>query len=141
MVSCITDALLLNVMICANSSVQLLSVSDSLWPHESQHARPPCPSPTPKIHSNSRPSSQWCHPAISSSVAPFSSCPQSVTASESFPMGQLFLKFSLRKKSRASYSSGNKGKIIHTWHKTNWKKNHINIDDTEEQAQMTSNEA
>ena len=64
-------------------------VSDSLWPHESQHARPPCPSPTPGVHSDSRPSSQWCHPAISSSV-PFSSCPQSLPASESFPMSQLF---------------------------------------------------
>ena len=59
-------------------------VSDSLWPHESQHARPPCPSPTPRVHSDSRPSSQWCHPAISSSVVPFSSCPQSLQASESF---------------------------------------------------------
>ena len=65
-------------------------VSDSLWPHESQHARPPCPSPTPGVHSNSRPSSQWCHPAISSSVIPFSSCPQPFPASESFPMSQLF---------------------------------------------------
>ena len=64
--------------------------SDSLWPHESQHARPPCPSPTPGVHSDSRPSSQWCHPAISSSVVPFSSCPQSLPASESFPMSQLF---------------------------------------------------
>ena len=63
--------------------------SDSLQPHESQHARPPCPSPTPGVHSNSRPSSQWCHPAISSSVVPFSSCPQSLPASESFPMSQL----------------------------------------------------
>ena len=50
-------------------------MSDSLQPHESQHARPPCPSPTPGVHSDSRPSSQWCHPAISSSVVPFSSCP------------------------------------------------------------------
>jgi len=50
-------------------------VSDSLWPHESQHTRPPCPSPTPGVHPDSRPSSQWCHPAISSSVVPFSSCP------------------------------------------------------------------
>ena len=58
-------------------------VSDSLWPHELQHARPPCPSPTPRVHSNSRPSSLWCHPAISSSVVPFSSCPQSLPASES----------------------------------------------------------
>ena len=64
-------------------------VSDSLRPHESQHTRPPCPSPTPEVHSNSRPSSQWCHPAISSSVVPFSSCPQSLPASESFPMCQL----------------------------------------------------
>ena len=58
--------------------------------HESQHARPPCPSPTPGVHSDSRPSSRWCHPAISSSVLPFSSCPQSLPASESFPMSQLF---------------------------------------------------
>ena len=65
-------------------------VSDSLRPHESQHARPPCPSPTPGVHSDSRPSSQWCHPAISSSVVPFSSCPQSLPATESFPMSQLF---------------------------------------------------
>ena len=65
-------------------------VSDSLRPHESQHARPPCPSPTPAVHSDSRPSSQWCHPAISSSVVPFSSCPQSLPASESFPMTKLF---------------------------------------------------
>ena len=64
--------------------------SDSLRPHELQHTRPPCPSPTPGDHSNSRPSSQWCHPAISSSVIPFSSCPQSLPASESFPMTQLF---------------------------------------------------
>ena len=65
-------------------------VSHSLRPHESQHARPPCPSPTPRVHSNSCPSSQWCHPAISSYVVPFSSCPQSLPASESFPMSQLF---------------------------------------------------
>ena len=65
-------------------------VSDSLWPHESQHSRPPCPSPTPRVHSDSCPSSQWCHPAISSSVVPFSSCPQSLPASESFPISQLF---------------------------------------------------
>ena len=56
-------------------------MSDSLRPHESQHTRPPCPSPSPKVHSNSRPSSQWCHPAISSSVVSFSSCPQSLPAS------------------------------------------------------------
>ena len=64
-------------------------MSNSLRPHESQHARPPCPSPTPGVHSNSRPSIRWCHPAISSSVS-FSSCPQSLPASESFPMSQLF---------------------------------------------------
>ena len=73
------------------SSVHLDSfVSNSLQPHESQHARPPCPSPTPRVHSNSSPSSRWCHPAISSSVVPFSSCPQSLPASESFPVSQLF---------------------------------------------------
>ena len=65
-------------------------VSDSLRPHELQHARLPCPPPTPRVHSDSRPSSQWCHPAISSSVVPFSSCPQSSPASESFPMSQHF---------------------------------------------------
>ena len=65
-------------------------MSDSLQPHEVQHARPPCPSPTQGVHSNSCPSSQWCHPAISSSVFPFSFCPQSLPASESFPMSQLF---------------------------------------------------
>ena len=77
------------------SSVQFSRsvVSNSLWPHESQHARPPCPSPTSGVHSYSRPSSWWCHPAISSSVYPFSSCPQSLPigkASESFPMSQFF---------------------------------------------------
>ena len=65
-------------------------MSDSLWPHESQHARPPCPSPAPGVHSDSCPLSLWCHPAISSSVIPFSSCPQSLPAPESFPMSQLF---------------------------------------------------
>ena len=65
-------------------------MSDSLRPHKSQHARPPCPSTTPRVHPDSRPSSQLCHPVISSSVVPFSSCPQSLPASESFPMSQLF---------------------------------------------------
>ena len=65
-------------------------MSDSLRPHESQHTRPPCPSPSPGVHSDSYPSSQWCHPAISSSVIPFSSCPQSLPASEFFPMSQFF---------------------------------------------------
>ena len=66
-------------------------LSDSLQPHELQHARPPCPSPTPGVHSNSCPPSRWCHPAVSSSVVPFSSCSQSLPASESFPMSQLFV--------------------------------------------------
>ena len=72
---------------------QFSSVAQScptLQPHELQHARPPCPSPSPGVHSDSLPLSQWCHPAISSSVVPFSSCPQSLPASESFPTSQLF---------------------------------------------------
>ena len=74
------------------SSVQFSRwvMSDSLQPHESQHARPPCPSPAPGVPSDSHPSNWWCHPAISSSVVPFSSWPQSLPASESFPMSQLF---------------------------------------------------
>ena len=71
------------------SSVQSLSRVQLFVTHELQHARPPCPSPAPGVHSNSCPSSRWCHPAISSSVVPFS-CPQSLPASESFPMSQLF---------------------------------------------------
>ena len=73
-----------------HSSVQSLSRVNSLWPNELQHARPPCPSPTPGVHSDSCPSSRWCHPAISSSAVPFSSCPQSFPASGSFQMSQLF---------------------------------------------------
>ena len=72
---------------------QFSSVTQScptLQPHESQHARPPCPSPTPRVYPNLCPLSQWCHPAISSSVIPFSSCPQSFPALESFQMSQLF---------------------------------------------------
>ena len=65
-------------------------VSNSLRPHESLHTSPPCPSPPPRVYSNSGPSSWWCRPAISSSVVPFSSCPQSLPASGSFPMSQLF---------------------------------------------------
>ena len=74
------------------SSVQFSHsvISDSLQPHESQHTRPPCPSQTPRVHWDSRPLSQWCHPAISSSVVPFSSCSQSLPASQSFIMSQLF---------------------------------------------------
>ena len=79
-------------LIISFSSIQFSCsvVFNSLQPHESQHARPPCPSPTPGVHSNSCPWSRWCHPAISSSVIPFSSCLQSLPASESFPMSQLF---------------------------------------------------
>ena len=66
-------------------------VFNSLWPHELQHARPPCPSSTPRVHWNPCPLSQWCHPTVSSSVVPFSSCPQSFPASGSFPVSQLFL--------------------------------------------------
>ena len=81
-----------NSKVDTDSSVQFSRsvLSDSLRPHELQHARPPCPSPTPGIYSNSCPLSQWCHPAISSSVVSFSSCPESLPASESFPMSQLF---------------------------------------------------
>ena len=81
-----------HLLICLFSAVQFSCsvVSNSLRPHESQHTRPPCPSPTPRVHSDSRPSSQWCHPVISSSVVPFFSCPQSLPASKSFPMSQLF---------------------------------------------------
>ena len=85
-------ASLLFTAICKASSDHLQFsrsvVSNSLRPHELQHARPPCPSPTPQVHSDSCPSSQWCHPAISSSVIPFSSCLRSLPASESFSNGQ-----------------------------------------------------
>ena len=73
-----------------HSSVQSLSMSNSLRPHELQHARHPCPSPTPRVHSNPCPLDQWCHPTISSSVVPFSFCPQSFPALGSFQMSQLF---------------------------------------------------
>ena len=74
------------------SSVQFSHsvVSDSLWAHELQHTRPPCPSSNPGVYPNSCPSSWWCHPAISSSIVPFFSCPQSLPSSESFPVSQVF---------------------------------------------------
>ena len=93
---------LLSTCVCSSWSVSRLwfgfssvqssrsVTSDSLRLHESKHTRPPCPSPTPRVHSNSCPSSRWCHPAISSSGVPFSPCPQSLPASGSFPMIQLF---------------------------------------------------
>ena len=68
-------------------------VSNSLWPHEPQHGRPPCPSPTPRVHPNPCPLSRWCHPTISSSVVPFSSCPQSFPKSGSFQMSQLRIRW------------------------------------------------
>ena len=84
-------------LIYVTSTLQFSSIqfshsvmSDTLRPHELQHTRPPCPSPTPGVHSDSCPSSRWCHPAISSYVVPFASCPESLPASESFPMSQLF---------------------------------------------------
>ena len=87
------NIMLINKWVCIRSDQISRSVmSDSLRPHESQHARPPCPPQTPGVHSDSSPSSQWCHPAISSSVVPFSSCPQSLLTSESFPTSQLFAR-------------------------------------------------
>ena len=77
-------------MLVHSVEFSLSVVSDSLQPHESQHARPPCPSPTPGVHPNSCASSQWCHPAIASSVVPFSSCPQSLPASGCFSMNECF---------------------------------------------------
>ena len=89
--SCIMDIIVFYLLIWSIQFQFIRSVvSDSLQPHESQHARPPCLSLSPGVHSDSHPSSPWCHPAISSSVVPFSSCPQSLPASESFPMSQLF---------------------------------------------------
>ena len=79
-----------NIVNQSSSQFSRSVISDSLRPHESQHSRHPGPSPTPGVHSDSSPLSRWCHPAISSSVIPFSSCPQSFPASESFPMSQLF---------------------------------------------------
>ena len=76
--------------VCCSVQFSRSVVSDSLRPHESQHARPLCSSPSPGVHSNSCPLSPWCHPAISSSVVPFSSCPQFLPAAESFPVSQLF---------------------------------------------------
>jgi len=76
--------------LCWNVQFSCSVVSDSLQLHKLQHTRPPCPSPTPGVHPNPCPLSQWCHPTISSSVVPFSSCPQSFPASGSFPTSQLF---------------------------------------------------
>ena len=75
---------------CGSIQFSCSVVSDSVWPYEPQHASPPCPSPTRGVQPNPCPLSRWCHPTISSSVVPFSSCPQSFPASRSFPMNQLF---------------------------------------------------
>ena len=80
----------LHIRPCCSVQFSRSVMSNSLWPHELQHTRPPCPSPTPRVHSNSCPLSQWCHPAISSSIIPFSSCPQFFQVSGSFLMSQLF---------------------------------------------------
>ena len=90
MENCIYSSLLQVDQIFSSVQFSRSVVSHSLHPHESQHARPPCPSPTPGVHSDSHSLSRWCNPAISSSVVPFSSCPQSLPASETFPMSQLF---------------------------------------------------
>ena len=99
------------------SSVQFSHsvVSNSLWPHESQHARPPCPSPTPRVHSNSCPSSRWCHPAISSSVIPFSSCPQSLPASVFSNKSTLRMRWP-KYWSLQEYKNIQQGKIHFLWH-------------------------
>ena len=93
-------------------------MSESLRPHELQHSRPPCPSPTPRVHSNSSPSSRWCHPAISSSVIPFSSCPQPLPASESFPMSQLFAWGG--QNTRVSASASFLPKNMQDWSPSEW---------------------
>ena len=80
----------LSLFVLTSVQFSRLVMSDSLQPHERQHTRPPCPSPTPGVHPNPCPLSRWCHPTISSSVIPFSSCPQSFLASGSFQMNQLF---------------------------------------------------
>ena len=96
-----------NIMASGSTSSVRFShsvVSNSLWPHGVQHARPPCPSPTTRVYSNSCPLSQWYHPTISSSVAPFLSCPQSFPASGSFPMSQFFVSGSQHTGASASAS-------------------------------------
>ena len=101
------------------SSVQFSrsDMSDSLRPHELQHTRPPCPSPTPGVNTNSCPSSRWCHPDVSSSVVPFSSCPKSLPASASSPMSQLFTwgGQSTGVSALASFLPKNTQKSQHSW--------------------------
>ena len=105
---------------CGFSSVQFSCsvVSDSLRPHELQHARPPCPSPTPRVYPNSGPLSWWCHPTISSSSIPFSSCLQSLPASGAFPMSQLFA--SCGQSIGASASASGLPMNIQDWSPSEW---------------------
>ena len=100
-------------------------MSNSLRPHGLQHARPPCPSPTPRVYSNSRPLSQWCHPTISSSVIPFYSCLQSFPASGSFQMSQFFA--SGGQSIGASASASVLPMNIQDWFPLGWKYIHISI--------------
>ena len=103
------DAFIKSVLIIHSVQFRHSVVSNSLQPHGRQHTRLPCPSPTPGAYSNSCPSSRWCHPTISSSVIPFSSCPQSFPASGSFPVSQLFVSGGHHIKSFSfSISSSNK---------------------------------
>ena len=87
------NAIIIPIVCISSVQFSCSVMSDSLWPHELQHTRPPCPSPTPGVHPHPCPSSQWCHPAISSSVVPFSPCLQSLPASGSFPMSQLCMRW------------------------------------------------
>ena len=118
------------IYVCVSQSVQSLSrvrLFATLW--KLQHARPPCTSPTPGVHSDSRPSSWWCHPAISSSVIPFSSCPQSLLPSGSFPVSQLFawggqstevsaLASFLLKKNDIYVIAGSRQETFHSWQRS-----------------------
>ena len=107
---------------CGSSTVQFSHsvVSDSLWPHGLQHTRPPCSSPTPGAYSNSCPLSRWCHPTISSSVVPFSSCLQSFPASGSFPMSQLFARGGQSNRVSASASASVFPMNIQDWFPLGW---------------------
>ena len=107
---------------CGSSTVQFSHsvVSDSLWPHGLQHTRPPCSSPTPRAYSNTCPLSRWCHPTISSSVVPFSSCLQSFPASGSFPMSQLFAWGGQSNRVSASASASVFPMNIQDWFPLGW---------------------
>ena len=112
MLLCVCMCVCVCVCVCV-CSVQFSRtvMSNSLWPHELQHARPPCPSPTPRVYSNSCPSSQWCRPTISFSVIPFSSCLQSFPGSGSFQMSQLLASGG----QSIGVSASTSGLIIQNW--------------------------